>query len=68
MLLFEFKALVIKFGCHSLAIMDAQRERHPPKVELSGDYIFLFYRSFVAKDNNLTFEHVEISMLKLICS
>jgi magnesium transporter len=58
----KVKAVLIQFGCHSLAIMDAQRERHPPKVELFDDYIFLLYRGFVAKDDNLTFEHVQISM------
>ncbi|HBY87777.1 MAG TPA: metal transporter [Colwellia sp.] len=56
------KEVLTKFGCHSLAILDAQRERHPPKVELFDNYIFLLYRGFVAKDDNLTFEHVQISM------
>ena len=56
------KSLLTQFGCHSLAILDAQRERHPPKVELFDNYIFLLYRGFVAKDDNLTFEHVQISM------
>tara|TARA_R110001583_G_scaffold27796_4_gene99100 strand:+ start:25983 stop:26942 length:960 start_codon:yes stop_codon:yes gene_type:complete len=56
------KDILTQFGCHSLAILDAQRERHPPKIELFNDYIFLLYRGFVAKDDNLTFEHVQISM------
>jgi len=56
------KAILMQFGCHSLAISDAQRERHPPKVELFDRYIFLLYRGFVAKEDNLTFEHVQISM------
>lgn len=56
------KAMLTQFGCHSLAISDAQRERHPPKVELFDRYIFLLYRGFVAKEDNLTFEHVQISM------
>jgi magnesium transporter len=58
----KVKDVLTQFGCHSLAIMDAQRERHPPKVELFDDYIFLLYRGLVAKDDNLTFEHVQISM------
>jgi magnesium transporter len=56
------KELLSKFGCHPLAISDAQRDRHPPKVELFDNYIFLLYRGFVAKDDHLTFEHVQISM------
>ncbi|MFT5757002.1 MAG: magnesium transporter [Alteromonadaceae bacterium] len=54
--------ILTQFGCHPLAILDAQRERHPPKVELFDDFIFLLYRGFVAKDDKLTFEHVQISM------
>jgi magnesium transporter len=56
------KEILTQFGCHALAISDAQRERHPPKVELFNNFIFLLYRGFVAKDDNLTFEHVQISM------
>ncbi|TMM42520.1 magnesium transporter CorA family protein [Colwellia ponticola] len=54
--------ILTQFGCHPLAILDAQRDRHPPKVELFDRYIFLLYRGFVAKEDNLTFEHVQISM------
>ena len=56
------KEILTQFGCHALAILDAQRERHPPKVELFNNYIFLLYRGFIARDDNLTFEHVQISM------
>jgi magnesium transporter len=56
------KKILTQFCCHSLAISDAQRERHPPKIELFDDYIFLLYRGFVAKDENLTSEHLQISM------
>ena len=56
------KKMLEDFGCHRLAIQDAQRERHPPKVELFNDYIFLLYRGFVAHDDNLNFEHLQISM------
>ncbi|MBU2871920.1 magnesium transporter CorA family protein [Colwellia sp. E2M01] len=56
------KEILTEFGCHALAISDAQRDRHPPKVELFDDYIFLLYRGFVAKEQNLTFEHVQIGL------
>ncbi|TYK64243.1 magnesium transporter CorA family protein [Colwellia echini] len=55
-------AVLTEFGCHALAISDAQRDRHPPKVELFDDYIFLLYRGFVAKKQNLTFEHVQVGL------
>ncbi|MFT5451510.1 MAG: magnesium transporter [Enterobacterales bacterium] len=56
------KEMLTQLGCHPLAILDAQRDRHPPKVELFDNYIFLLYRGFVANDDNLASEHVQISM------
>lgn len=56
------KSLLTAFNCHPLAIDDALRERHPPKIELFDDYIFMLYRGIVAQDNNLRFEHLQISM------
>ncbi|GAA0813814.1 magnesium/cobalt transporter CorA [Colwellia asteriadis] len=56
------KALLNQLGCHPLAIQDAQRDRHPPKVELFSDYIFLLYRGFVENDDSLKFEHLQVSM------
>ena len=43
----EEKQLLTNFNCHPLAISDAQRERHPPKIELFKDYIFMLYRGIV---------------------
>ena len=41
----EQERLMLKqLGCHALAITDAQRDRHPPKIELFKDYIFMLYR------------------------
>lgn len=56
------KRILEEFGCHPLAILDTQRDRHPPKVEAFNDYIFLLYRGFVANDENLNFENLQISM------
>lgn len=56
------KRILEEFGCHPLAILDTQRDRHPPKVEAFTDYIFLLYRGFVANDENLNFENLQISM------
>ena len=60
--LVEEKALLKQLNCHPLAIEDAQRERHPPKIELFDDYIYLLYRGIVAKDDGLRFEHLQISL------
>lgn len=58
----EEKQLLTSFNCHPLAISDAQRERHPPKIELFKDYIFMLYRGIVANDDGLRFGHLQISM------
>jgi len=56
------KALLKELGCHSLAITDAQRERHPPKIELFDNYIFMLYRGIYHPGNDLVFDHLQISM------
>lgn len=58
----EEKALLQQFGCHALAITDAQRDRHPPKIELFDDYIFMLYRGIYHAEDDLQFEHLQISM------
>ena len=58
----EEKRLLTQFNCHPLAISDALRERHPPKIELFKDYIFMLYRGIVANDESLKFNHLQISM------
>lgn len=56
------KRLLEGFGCHSLAIKDAQRDRHPPKIELFKNYIFMLYRGIYQPKDDLLFEHLQISM------
>lgn len=56
------QVLLTELGCHSLAIKDAQRERHPPKIELFKNYIFMLYRGVYQPRDDLLFEHLQISM------
>jgi magnesium transporter len=56
------KLLLQQLGCHSLAIADAQRDRHPPKIELFNNYIFMLYRGIYEPQDDLLFEHLQISM------
>lgn len=58
----EEKRILTQFNCHPLAINDALRERHPPKIELFKDYIFMLYRGIIANDEGLRFGHLQISM------
>lgn len=37
-------ALLKSLGCHELVIQDAQRPRHPPKIEEFSDRTFILYR------------------------
>lgn len=55
-------SLLHELGCHPLAISDAQRDRHPPKIELFDDYIFMLYRGIYESQEDLIFEHLQISM------
>lgn len=56
------RILLQQLGCHALAIKDAQRERHPPKIELFNDYIFMLYRGIYRPQDDLLFEHLQINM------
>lgn len=58
----EERVLLKALGCHSLAIKDAQRDRHPPKIELFDNYIFMLYRGIFHPGDDLVFEHLQISM------
>lgn len=58
----EERVLLKKLGCHSLAIKDVQRDRHPPKIELFDNYIFMLYRGIFHPGDDLVFEHLQIGM------
>jgi magnesium transporter len=58
----EERTLLQEFGCHPLAISDAQRDRHPPKIELFEQYIFILYRGIYEPQSDLLFDHIQISM------
>lgn len=51
--------LLRDLGCHELAISDAQKERHPPKLELFGDETFLLLRDLTADATTLDFNYVQ---------
>ncbi len=49
------------FKLHDLSLNDAQRKRHPPKVEPFSNYVYVLQRGIKVFDSDLTFEHVQIS-------
>lgn len=53
--------LLKDFGFHPLAIQDALRKRHPPKLEQFEDYVFILYRGILEVKDVLDFEHQQIA-------
>ena len=47
--------------CHSLAITDTLRLRHPPKIEYFENQIYILYRGVKAVKGDLCFDHQQIS-------
>ncbi len=50
------------FGFHELAVTDAHRQRHPPKVELFDDHIFMLFRGISEFGDKLDITHLQIAL------
>jgi len=50
-----------QLGFHPLAIKDALRKRHPPKIELFEKYTFIVYRGILRVNEVIDFEHQQIA-------
>ena len=50
------------FGIDPLAVSDALRERHPPKIEWFEDCLFLLVKGFTAETSDINFSVVHISL------
>ncbi|SDK37067.1 magnesium transporter CorA family protein [Billgrantia gudaonensis] len=49
------RELLEAFGCHPMAIEDAHRERHPPKIEEFENHTLILYRGISAFDAELNY-------------
>ena len=49
------------FNLHPLAIADAQRERHPPKLEVFDGYFFLLMQGLDANTTDIDFRTIQIA-------
>lgn len=58
----EEAKLLLSFGVHHLAISDAQRKRHPPKLEVFDDHLFILLRGLDAESRSLDFGTIQIAM------
>lgn len=59
----EKKLLGERFGLPDLAIQDAQRERHPPKLEVFDNLLFIMLRDLVSDENTVDQVVVSLSLL-----
>jgi magnesium transporter len=50
------------FGLHPLAVSDALRERHPPKLEHFGGYTFLLLRGLSAESKDTDFSTIQLAL------
>lgn len=50
------------FGLHALAIQDAQRERHPPKVESFDEHTFVLLKGLDADTQDIDFGTIQIAI------
>jgi len=58
----ERSLLVDKFGIHPLAIDDAQRTRHPPKIEVFEDTTFLLFKALHPGAMGIEFATIQLAL------
>ncbi len=58
----ESRFLEEKFGLHPLAIEDAQRQRHPPKLERFDEIVFLLLKGLDAHSDSLDFGTIQLAI------
>ncbi|MGY5451593.1 magnesium transporter CorA family protein [Agarivorans sp. MS3-6] len=58
----DAEQLLKRFNCHSLAITDVFRSRHPPKIELFDEQVFIMYRGIQQCLGELKFDHMQLAM------
>ncbi|MEO8443896.1 MAG: magnesium/cobalt transporter CorA [Gammaproteobacteria bacterium] len=58
----ERALLTAEFGIHPLAVQDAQRDRHPAKLEAFEQYTFLLLKGLTADTTDIDFDTLQITM------
>ncbi len=58
----EARLLTGRFGLDPLAVSDAQRERHPPKLEAFEDGLFLLLKGLDAQTTDIRFATIQIAL------
>ncbi len=58
----ELQILLEHFGLHPLAIHDAQRSRHQPKIETFDDHVFMLLKGLGPDTTEFEFETIQIAL------
>ena len=58
----EKRILEQNFGIHALAIQDAQRQRHPPKLEVFSDQTFLLFKELSPHADAFDFATIQLAL------
>ena len=58
----EHTLLTVDFGLHPLAITDAQRTRHPAKIEGFSDNTFMLFKGLSEDTNSIDFNTIQIAL------
>jgi magnesium transporter len=56
------ESLLRRFDIHPLAIQDALRPRHPPKIERFENFFFILWRGLDAKSAGIDFDAIQLSL------
>ncbi|MGD9663279.1 MAG: magnesium transporter CorA family protein [Porticoccaceae bacterium] len=58
----EEDAVMGLFGLHPLAVRDARRERHPPKLEVFDSHLFILLKGLDASSRSLEFGTLQLAL------
>lgn len=57
----EVRGFLLELECHPLAIQDAMRVRHPPKIEDFDDHTFMLYRGIAELNTELEYKPQQLA-------
>lgn len=58
----EARFMIEHFGLDPLAIQDAQRSRHPPKIEAFDGVTFMLFKALHGEATGLTFQTIQLAL------
>lgn len=59
---FDRQVMMEKFNLHPLAIQDALRDRHPPKIETFDDYTFILLKGLSEFTEQIEFSTIQLAI------